>query len=115
MQRRSYSLFIYLSIPQFNPYNVNFIFLSLPGQNESNHGCEKEKNVQRAGLNFQYSRRIVVIWIPSFEWYIVFSRMFTCTAMTGNKTETCLYKNYLKHKIIGREKRITERENSIST
>ncbi|CAH3015913.1 unnamed protein product, partial [Porites evermanni] len=31
------------------------IWLLHTGQNESNHGCEKEKNVQRAGLNFQYS------------------------------------------------------------
>ena len=53
-----------------------------------------------AGLNFQYSRRIVVM---------------DTTAMAGNKTETYFSQNYLKHKIIGRDKRITERENSIPT
>ena len=37
------------------------------------------------------------------------------TAMAGNKTETYFSQNYLKHKIIGRDKRITERENSIPT
>ena len=53
-----------------------------------------------AGLNFQYSRRIVVM---------------DTTAMAGNKTETYFSQNYLKHKIIGRDKRITARENSIPT
>ena len=75
----------------------------------------KGEKIQRAGLNFQYSRRILVMH-TIFEWYIVFSRMFRCTAMTGNKTETYFSQNYLKHKIIDRDKRITERErDSIST